>query len=336
MFRAIILGLAALLALAGPAWGETARGRMVGGERYALPDWFKASFLDIKEDIAEATQQGKHLMLFMHLEECPYCARMLRENFVSGERRDRIQKHFDVVGVDFRGGREVTWVDGKTYSERRLVAMLKVFGTPSIIVFDADGGKALHLTGYRDPQAFGLALDYVQQQRYRSQSLAAFLEAQARPKVWKLRPHPRFAERNDLAGHAGPLAVVFEDAQCGECAAFHERVLNHPEVLAEMQNFLVVRFDTDAKAPLVAPAGRSTTAGEWARSLGLSYRPAVVLYDEGREIMRIDARLYHFHFSERLRYVGGRFYKQYPGYGAYSAARREELLRQGRTIDYAD
>ncbi len=327
---------AALLAVASPASGETVRGRLAGGERYVLPEWFSKSFLSFKEDVAEARAQGKHLMLFLHLEECPYCVKMLKENFVDGDRRDRIQKHFDVIGVDIRGARELVWVDGSSYTEQSLAAHLKVNATPAMVFFDLDGNKVLQLNGYREPRAFGQALDYVQTQRYRHESLAAYLARQDKPPVYTLREHPLFATTSNFKGYRKPLAVLFEDRQCAECAAFHDKVLNHPAVLAEMANIHFVRLDTDSNKPVVDPDGKTTTAGQWAKALGLSYRPAAIFFDEGREISRMDGRLYHFHFSERLRYVGGGYHKRFESYSKYSAARREELLKQGVTINYAE
>lgn len=336
MKPAPIIIAALLLIAACPTWAENAPGKLTGGERYTLPEWFKTSFLNFKDDVEEAKKQGKHLMVFLHLDECPYCVKMLKENFVAGERRDYIQKHFDVIGVNIRGAAELAWVDGVSYTERALATHLKIIATPTVVVFDFDGNKVLQLNGYREPRAFGQALDYVKAKRYRSESLAAYLETQNKPSVYALRQHPRFSTNSNFNGYRKPLAVLFEDRQCAECASFHDKVLNHPEVLPEMANYLFVRLDTDSNKPVVDLDGKTTTAGQWAKALGLSYRPAVILFDDAREIARVDGRLYHFHFRERLRYVSGGHYKRFDSYSKYSAARREELLKQGFTIDYAE
>lgn len=331
-----LAGAVLLLIAASPVPAEITRGKLAGGERYDLPTWFMPSFLNLKEDIQEAKQLGKHLMVFMHLEECPYCVNMLKENFVDGERRDRIQKHFAVIGVDIRGARELVWVDGSSYTEQSLAAHLKVNATPAMVFFDMDGNKVLQLNGYREPRAFGQALDYVQTQRYRRETLAAYLESRNKQPVYTLREHPLFSATTNFKGYRKPLAVLFEDRQCTGCGSFHDKVLNHPAVLAEMANIHFVRLDTDSNKPVVDLDGKTTTAGQWAKALGLSYRPAAIFFDEGREISRMDGRLYHFHFSERLRYVGGRHHKRFESYSKYSAARREELLKQGVTINYAE
>ena len=47
------------------------KGKVTGAKVTQFPDWFKESFLDITEDIAEANESGKHVILFMHLNGCP-------------------------------------------------------------------------------------------------------------------------------------------------------------------------------------------------------------------------------------------------------------------------
>lgn len=330
----LLAATALVLVLAAPAGAQTP-GRLTGGIVYTLPDWFKASLLDLREDAEEARRANRHLMLFMHLDECPYCARMLKESFVGGDNARVLRAHFDVIAINVRGASEVTWTDGKKYSERALVRELKAFGTPTLVFLGANGEVILKLVGYRDPAALREALDYVQSAAYRSQPLAAYVAARRKPGA-PLPDDPRFARVSDFKGYRKPLAIVFEDGRCAECARFHDKTLDHPDVVAELKKFLLVRLDTDASAPVIDLEGKSLTPAQWATALNLSYRPAVVLYNEGREIVRIDTRLYHYHFKERLRYVSGEYYKRYANLSQYGAARRAELLKQGIDIDYSE
>lgn len=331
----LLAAAALLLVLAAPA-GAQAPGRLTGGIIYTLPDWFKASLLDLREDVEDARKANRHVMLFMYLDECPYCARMLKESFVEGDNQRFMRAHFDVIAINVRGASEVTWTDGKRYTERALFRQLKAFGTPTLVFLGANGGVILKLVGYRDPAALRDALDYVQSAAYRSQPFTAFVASRRKPGGSPLRNDPRFARVSNFEGYRKPLAIVFEDRHCAECARFHEKTLDHPDVVAELKKFLLVRLDTDSSAPTVDLDGKALTPAQWAKSLDLSYRPAVVLYNEGREIVRIDTRLYHYHFKERLRYVSGEYYKRYASLAQYNAARRSELLKQGIDIDYSE
>jgi len=327
---------AVTMALAAPESTAAAGGEVTGGERYSLPGWFKPSFLDFPEELLEARKRGRHVLVFIHLDECPYCARMLRESFTQGENRLFLQRHFDVVAINVRGSLDVTWVDGAKYSERTLARHLKVFGTPTLVFVGWDGKVVLTLTGYRDPGALRIALEYVHSDSYRKRSLSEYASARRAPSDYKLREHPQFSTVTDFKGYNKPLAVLFEDRNCVQCAAFHDKTLMRPDVRAEMKNFLFVRLDTDSTRTIIDPAGNAVTPAQWANALDLSFRPAVVLYNEGHPIFRMDSQLYYFHFKEALRYVSGGYYKQYASINRYNAARRTELLKQGVKIDYAE
>ncbi len=128
------------------------------GTPYTLPDWFKPSLLDLREEVAEARKAGRQVMVFFHLEDCPWCARLLEESFEGGENRAFIEKRFDVVAIDVRGAQDTTWTDGARRSERGLAAHLKVRGTPTLLVLAPDGSVAARVNGYLEPQALRRAL----------------------------------------------------------------------------------------------------------------------------------------------------------------------------------
>jgi thioredoxin-related protein len=171
---------------------------------------------------------------------------------------------------------------------------------------------------------------------YRSQSLTAYLAARDKPAIYTFRNHTQFSNATYFKGYKTPLAILFEDRYCAECARFHDKTLNHPDVIAEMKKFLFVRLDAESNRPVIDLAGKTTTPAQLAKAMDLSYRPAVVLFNEGREIYRVDGRLYHFHFKEALRYVSGGYYKQFDSLSKYRAAYREELLKKGIDINYAE
>jgi len=165
----------------------------VKAEAYSLPQWFKMSFLDFPAEVEQAREQGKHVMVFMHLDNCPYCARMLKDNFVSGDNREFMEKHFDVIAVNVEGSLEAKWTDGRTYSEKSLARHINMVGTPTIVFLNMNGEKVLQLTGYRDPRTFRRALDYVQTKSYTSRPFAASGSTADKTEVYALRDRPRLS-----------------------------------------------------------------------------------------------------------------------------------------------
>ncbi|MBU1236763.1 MAG: thioredoxin fold domain-containing protein [Gammaproteobacteria bacterium] len=160
MRKLLMLVLCAWLAL--PAWALN-EGHGVEG-----PGWFKQSFLDIREDVAEATRARRKLMLYFYQDGCPYCARFLRETLGVKTIEDRTFRNFDVVAIDLRGAREVTDLAGKAQPENQFAEAMGVKYTPTFLVFDEAGKVILRQSGFPPPRKFSAMLDYVAEGAYRS------------------------------------------------------------------------------------------------------------------------------------------------------------------------
>lgn len=307
-------------------------GKITGGQSFEMPDWFKASFLEIHNDAKEAGEAGKHLMLYMHIENCPYCKRMLDENFFAGTNKKFIQKHFDVIDINIRGSRSVEWGSGVIYNEKELAKELKVYATPAILFVNAKGQVVYRTNGYRSPERLRNVLHYVSERQYGKMKLSNYV-AQKNKARYPLKKHPAFEAMTDFTRYDGPLAVIFEDPSCSDCAEFHQHTLQHPDVLKEMKGLKVVRLNAWSNEAIIDPVGNKTTPRQWAQSLKMDFRPGTVLFDGGEEVARVDGQLYHFHYKEMLRYVAKRLYFEYPTYLIYLSARQRELINQGVDID---
>ncbi len=315
----------------------TSPGKLIGVRAFNHPDWFKQSFLDIEEDIQETAQAGKQLILFFEMNGCPYCARLLEENFAQEPTQSFIREHFEVIALNIQGDREVTVDTDQTLPEKEFAQRIGVRYTPTLLFLNQEGEEVARIDGYRNPADFKLILDYVASRAYEHQSMAEFI-AGARQAVYQLRPHPRFQDLRDLSSvRDRPLALLFEDAQCLACNALHDGPLTDPEVDAALAPFVVVRLDALADSPIIAPDGRETTARALAESLGIDYRPAWILFDQGREIARIENELYGYHLIGVLEYVGQRHYRNYPGSPFdYINAKTAELLGRGEDVRITD
>ena len=313
---------------------EISQGRILGEDAYTLPGWFKESFLEIQEEVKEAKGNNKHVMLFMHIDRCPYCTRMLDENFRSGDIQQFIENNYDVIALNIRGDREIQWDENSSYSEKTLATELKVHFTPTLIFLNANGQKVFQMNGYRNPAAFKHVLNYVNNKQYLNMKLVDYVRQQD-DSLYNLKPHPQYQDMKDFSKFNGPLAIIFEDISCADCDEFHKEVLLHQDVLTEMQKFTVVRLDAFSTEPVIDVDGNKTTAEDWASRLNLDYRPGTVLFNEGKEITRADGRLYHFHYKELLRYVSGGFYQEYPTYLKYLGIRQKQLLDAGVDIDFS-
>lgn len=143
---------------------------------YTLPNWFKNSFLEIAEDVDEAAAVDRHVMLFFHLDNCIYCARMLKENFTADTHQDFLQEHFDVIAINIRGAREVVFNEEVTMPEKELAQALKVDYTPTILFLDHENSTVARLNGYRSSERFMQVAEFVAKRAYKSSTLSDYLE----------------------------------------------------------------------------------------------------------------------------------------------------------------
>lgn len=131
--------------------------------------------------------------------------------------------------------------------------------------------------------------------------------------------------------------MLFEDSACVACDALHEGHLKDPEVGKALSKMAFVRLDALSDAPIIDPQGNKTTAREFAAKLGITYRPSIVLFDKGKEIVRIESMLYRYHFTGVLEYVAERHYEQYSGSPfRYLDVKTEALLKSGKDVSISE
>lgn len=334
-----ILLVSMFLLLTGTAGAQSLNGGVNPGH-HPQPDWFKTSFLDLPEDVAEAADDGKRLLLYFYQDGCPYCAKLLDDNFGQREIALKTQKHFDVVAINMWGDREVTALDGASMTEKEFAAAVKVMFTPTLLFLDEQGEVVLRANGYYQPEKFKAALDYGAGKARKGESFEQYLARRSpEPAGGKLRDESFFAKppyalaRNRHPAER-PLAVLFERKQCAACDEFHTDVLSRDETRKAFRPFEVVQLDIEADTPVLTPDGRQSTAARWASDLGVQYVPGIVFFDEqGREVFRTEAYLKSFHTRAALRYVATGAYKDQPSFQRFVQTWADELEARGEHVD---
>ena len=311
---------------------------MVNPGYHEQPEWFKQSFLDLREDIAEASEAGRRLVLYFYQDGCPYCKKLLETNFSQRDIVDKTRGNFDVVAINMWGDREVTDLDGELMTEKRFAEKMRVMFTPTLLFLDEQGDVVVRLNGYYPPHQFETVLDYVAGRHEKDEPLRAFFEKRAPPAAsGRLHREPGFLSppyRFDRRNGDRPLLVLFEQRECPPCDELHMDILKRPESRALLERFDVAVLDMWGKEPLVTPAGEQTTSSEWARQLGVQYAPTMVFFDgSGREVFRAEAYLKAFHIQSAMDYVASGAYREQPSFQRFIQARADRLESQGVHID---
>jgi len=305
-----------------------------------IPSWFRETFLDLREDVRDATKDGKRLLLYFGQDGCPYCRELMRAGFGDKAIADKTRRHFHAIAVNVWGDREVTWTDGRALSEKTLAAFLKVQFTPTLLFFDEKGGVVLRLNGYYPPHKFEAALDYVSGRQEGKLAFADYLARHARePASGKLHDQPFFLkppldlDRSRKPG-SRPLAVLFEQTQCAACDELHQQGFANPDARALLRRFDVARLELFGTERLVTPQGKTLTAEQWGRELKIAYTPTLVFFDEkGVESFRVEAYLKPFHFASSLDYVASGAYRKQPSFQRYIQGRAERIRAGGGKVD---
>lgn len=332
-----LLGLCAILGLTSITASAAEKAEFRGASHFSIPGWFKHSFLDMPDDVAEASRSGKRLLLYFGQDGCPYCAELFNTNFSQPHIVEYTRRHFDAIDLNIWGDREVTDFSGNKLTEKELAVKLQVWFTPTILLIDEKGEVVLRINGYYPPHQFLAALKYVGEKQERKMSFPEYYAGvDPPPSKGVLNPEPFFSKppyNLDRIASAKPLAVFFEQKDCAGCDRMHSNILHDPETLKLLRNFNVIQLDRWAHTAVITPDGRQTTARDWANQLGIAYVPSVVVFNAGREVIRIDAFMKSFHFQSVLDYVSSDAYKKQPNLQRFIRGRADALRERGVAVD---
>lgn len=173
--KRLLLALCALLAVAFPVAAEPYAPKL-GDDGLYHQDWFVNSFLDLKDDLADAAKANKRLAIFWEQKGCPYCRDVHTINFADDALRNWIKERFSIVQLNLWGDREVTDFDGQVLSEKDLARKYRVMFTPTIQFFPetaaevqgkrGDEAEVARMPGYFRNFHFLAMFEYVWDKRY--------------------------------------------------------------------------------------------------------------------------------------------------------------------------
>jgi len=314
------------------------QGDFKGVKLVEIPAWFKSSFLDIQADIDEATESGKHVMVYFHQNGCPYCAKLVNDNFKDKRIVDYMAKHFDAIDINMWGDREVVTVDGKNLNEKSYAASRKVWFTPTILFFDEKGKIALRINGYYPKDKFLIALRYVAEKKNKELAFADYYKQFSKPKKsGNLITESYFAKPGynlqELKQQKKPLAILFEQGDCAACENLHKVTLQDKDTVDILKQFNIVQLDRWSDTPVIDLDGKKTTAKKLADTIGVTFSPYAVLYDKGVEVIRIEAFLKSFHVQSVFDYVLSGGYKKETSFQRYLEHRADAIRETGKTVN---
>ena len=217
------------------------KGEYRGAKTAIHPNWFKESFLDLDDDIADAKANNKRLVLYFWQSGCPYCNQLWEDNFSQQVIEDQFRENFEVIAINMWGDRDVVSIAGKTYTEKSFSEALAIQYTPTLLFFDENKKVVHRLNGYIPPRDFKLSLAYVSGKQEKIQTFGEFSLHQKDTKnseeqhAEKLHSEDFFSQADLNLGSSQQqqvkqkyLAVFFEATNCRDCDLLHEKSLKNP------------------------------------------------------------------------------------------------------------
>ncbi|QFT72237.1 thioredoxin family protein [Ruegeria sp. THAF33] len=95
--------------------------------------WMRDTFKDLREDLEEASDEGKRLVLFIEQQGCIYCKKMHEEVFPQPDLAAYIEDNFFVVQLDLHGSTTATDFDGEESEQRALMRKWGILFTPTLV-----------------------------------------------------------------------------------------------------------------------------------------------------------------------------------------------------------
>jgi thioredoxin-related protein len=334
--------LAAVALLGALPLRRPARAQIASPHAIDTPKWFTESFLDFKDEVAEAARAGKRVLVYFGQDGCPYCKALMQANFGRGPVAEKItaktRAHFVAIALNIWGDREVLWLDGVRASEKAIAGRLGVQFTPTLIFLDTGGRLVLRLNGYQPPERFAHIIDWVAERHDRSDSLADYLAARETAVPPAPAPTGAYLMRQPSAlarrAEGKPLVVLFESERCAPCIELHRESFRRPAMAPLLARFDIARLAPGQPARLVTPDGRTLETRAFARDLQIALHPTAVFFDTaGKEVFRFDGYLRPFHVESAFDYVASGAYLREPQFQRFVQARDQDLQRAGKSVD---
>lgn len=161
----------------------------LGDNGLYVHDWYHEGFLELSDDLADAADQGKDLLILVEQRGCPYCRELNQVNLRIPDIVQTMKDKFLVVQLDLRGAREVVDLDGESLPEGELVRKWGVIYTPTMMFIPADAvdgegdakaRAAMVMPGYFKPFHFETMLHFVADDVYKDGDFQRYIDARAK------------------------------------------------------------------------------------------------------------------------------------------------------------
>lgn len=134
-----------------------------------------AKNLNMDHELEKAKKQNKNLLIFFNMNHCPYCEKMLKENFKNKKTIEYIDKNFILVKINIDHKENIKY-NNLIKTKKEFSKYLGTKVVPATIFINRQN-KVIHKTiGYRNIKEFLTELKYIGTKSYKTTNLETFTE----------------------------------------------------------------------------------------------------------------------------------------------------------------
>jgi thioredoxin-related protein len=124
-----------------------------------------ADNIDLNKLASEAKKSHKHILVFLHITDCPHCIKMEEFTFDDSKVKQMIKKHFLFVNINVRDDGNVSWLTFKG-NKMNFAKHIGYDMYPSSIFLDENAKVVFDEIGYRDEVKYLKTLQFVSNKMY--------------------------------------------------------------------------------------------------------------------------------------------------------------------------
>jgi thioredoxin-related protein len=108
---------------------------------------FSGEASDIRAELEAARGEGRRLVIFFELPDCPHCLEMKHRVFADPDVERQFSRDYRAVRIDLASASPVADAQGATRTAQELAERWRIYGAPSFAFFAADGSLEYRFTG---------------------------------------------------------------------------------------------------------------------------------------------------------------------------------------------
>ena len=123
--------------------------------------------------VKQAKSQDKLVMVFFHMEYCPWCHKIINESLSDKNLQKVISKYYIYVDINTQTPGKIIY-NKKEYSKNKFANKFNIYVYPTTIMFD-NNNIVQNIVGYRNKNKYSSLIKYVGTKSYKNMDIKEFI-----------------------------------------------------------------------------------------------------------------------------------------------------------------